>query len=461
MKKRQRSGFTLVEVMIDAFVITLVFGALSASFILVLQTVNAGKVRSAASTLANEQMETLRNLPYDSLSTANGPILPQGTIPDTQTITRSGVSYVLTTRIIIIDNPFDGCAIPLGGGQYQCTDGGTSTTQDLVPVDYKRISLEVAQSGKGLILARLSSDAAAKAAETPSNTGMLLVIVNNALGLPVEGATVTVTNVDLNPDVSLQGFTNALGYFFVANLPPDTHNHYHIVATKSGYSQDFTTDRTSQNPNQTQPDVSINIQQLTTQTLVIDWLGGMTVTAKNEQGQPLANLSLTLTSNKITQNNPETAKNVYTMTTDSNGIATFTNIEWDSYDLTAPSSYYVVTTSPYQPVAVAPSNNTATTLVLTTNNSWPRLTSISPAAGTNTAPVTVSFEGNNFASGSTVLLRQTGQADILPTGAPTVAANGKNITATFDLTGKAIGSWDIIITSSGQSLTQVGGFIIS
>jgi hypothetical protein len=149
------------------------------------------------------------------------------------------------------------------------------------------------------------------------------------------------------------------------------------------------------------------------------------------------------------------------MTTDSNGIATFTNIEWDSYDLTAPSSYYVVTTSPYQPVAVAPSNNTATTLVLTTNNSWPRLTSISPAAGTNTAPVTVSFEGNNFASGSTVLLRQTGQADILPTGAPTVAANGKNITATFDLTGKAIGSWDIIITSSGQSLTQVGGFIIS
>lgn len=451
-----KRGFTLIEVLMDAVILTIVFGVLAASFISVLKTVNAGKIRTAAAALANEQMESLRNLPYDSLATASGTIFPQGTIPDNQTITRSNTSYNLRTVIIIVDDPFDGCAIP-SEGQYLCTDGALSATQDFVPVDYKRITIEVTQPSGTLMLATLSSNAAAKAAETPSNTGMLLVIVNDANGLPVQGATVDVTQVPLG--VVIQAFTNAQGYVFIAGIPPDNQNGYHIVATKGGFSSDFTTARTSSNPNQFQPDVDVTVQQITTQTLAIDLLSTAVVTVLDETAQPVAGQSLTLTSTKITQINPETPKHIYSQTTDGSGVATFTDIEWDSYAITVPSGY-ILTTSPYQKVGVAPNGTQPITLVVSSSASWPRIETVSPTAGVTGAPLSIEIEGDNYSGNATVLLRKTGQADIIPTTI-NVQANQKSLTATFDLTGAAVGSWDIVLTSNGQTIIQLGGFTIS
>lgn len=436
----------------------MVFGALAGSLIFVIKTVNSGKLRTAASTLANEQVEYLRSLPYDSLSTQNGTILPQGNIPDTQNVTRSGNSFTLNTTIIFIDDAFDGCAIPAGGGQYECTDGGTSSTFDAVPVDYKRITVEALKLGDTTTRASLSSNVAAKAAETPSNTGMLLVKVFNALGQPVEAAVVTVTNdVTL---VSLQGLTNAQGYLFVANLPPDNQNGYHIVATKDGFSTDFTTDRTAQNPNQLQPDVDINVQQVTVQTLAIDLLATATVAVLNELAQPVSGIEVTATSNKLLYTNPDTPKNTYVQTSNGSGSAVFSNIEWDSYQLTVPSSFHVVSTSPYQKVGINPGINTNITLVITTDPNWPRIENVSPTSGITGDTVVVSIEGDNFSGNATVLLRQTGQADIVPTTID-VDPNQKSLNATFNLSGAVAGSWDIVLTSNGQTVTQQAGFTIS
>ena len=108
-------GFTLIEVILDAFVITIIFGAVIGSFLVMLNATNSGKIRTMAGTLANEQLEYLRNIPYDSLSTQNGTILPQGAIPDSQTVTRGGVIFTLNTTIIYVDDPFDGCVIPVEG----------------------------------------------------------------------------------------------------------------------------------------------------------------------------------------------------------------------------------------------------------------------------------------------------------------------------------------------------------
>ncbi len=423
-----------------------------------LKTVNSGKVRTAASALVNEQMESLRNLPYDSLATQHGTIFPQGTIPDTQTVTRSGVNYTLTTEIITVDDPFDGCVIPAGQNLYSCTDGGTSSQQDLVPVDYKRISIEATQVGSTIVLGKASSNAAAKAAETPTNTGILLVIVNDSQGQPIVDATVTVTNVPAN--VSLQGTTNSRGYFFVANLPADHQNGYHLTATKTGYSQDGTTSRTSQNPNQVQPDVDISVQQLTTQTLTIDLLSTMVVSVVNEANQPLPNIILDATGTKLVAFNPDTPKNTFTQTTNSSGVATFPNIEWDSYAVTSPSNYYVVTTSPYQKVALNPNTSLNVTLVLTTDNHWPLITDVSPRSGTTAATIDVTIDGNNFEPGTTVLLRQSGSADIVPTQI-NITPNKQSLTARFNLTGVAAGAWDIVLTSSGKTATQIQGFIVS
>ncbi|MDP3992985.1 MAG: carboxypeptidase-like regulatory domain-containing protein [bacterium] len=425
-----------------------------------LNATNSGKIRTMANALANEQLEYLRNIPYDSLSTQDGTILPQGSIPDTQTVTRGGVSFKLDTTIIFVDDPFDGCVIPVDGNVnlWQCTDGGSSATYDPVPVDYKRMNVEALKVGTPTVLIKLSSNAAAKAAETPSNTGMMLVKVIDAQGSPVASATVTVDNPATN--TSMTGLTNSQGYVFVANLTPDNQNGYHIVATKTSYSTDQTTSRTSQNPNQVQPDVDINVQQVTIQTLAIDWLSTMAVTVTSEVGQILSGISVTATSAKITAINPETPKHIETRVSDGAGVATWPNFEWDSYTLTPQSGYYIVSTSPYQLVALNPNTTLAVALVLTTNPNWPRITSVSPASGTTGTTVEVIIEGYNFTGNTTVLLRKAGSSDILSTTID-VDPNQKSITATFNLTGAAIDAWDLILDSNGQIVTQVGGFIVS
>lgn len=450
-------AFTLIEVLIDVFVITAVFGALMGTFLLTLRTVNSGKVRTAATALANEQMESLRNLPYDALATQHGTVLPQGNIPDQQILTRSGVSYDLTTQIITVDDPYDGCAIPQGT-LYVCTDGQTSSTQDTVPVDYKRISVQVKQHGKTQILAQLVSNASAKAAETSGNTGILLIVVNDANGVPVEGATVTIT--DPNTGVSITGLTNSAGQLLVANVPPDNQNGYHIVVTMNGYSTDYTTPRTSQNPNQIQPDVDVSAQKLTTQTLTIDHLSNLQAKVLDTNNQPISGVLVTATSTKTTQFNPDQPKNVYTATTDATGTANFTNIEWDSYTLTVPSNYVVVVTSPYQAVGVDPGTTQTATLIVSTSASASTLTSVSPTSGASGQTVTVVMQGSNFPSSSTVLLRRTGYSDIAPTST-SVASNQKSITAVFNLTGATAGDWDIVITTPTLTIIEKEGFTIS
>ena len=456
--KAKKPGFTLVELIIDSMVIVIVFGAVIGAFVVMLRATDSGKVRTLAGALANEQMEYLRNLPYDSLSTQNGTILPHGTIPDTQTVTRGGVSFTLNTAIIFVDDTFDGCAIPAGPGVYECTDGTVSNTQDLVPVDYKRINVEALKVGTPTVLVKLSSNAASKAAETPTSTGIILAKVIDAQGLPVADATVEIKNS--NNTIILQGLTNSQGYLFVANLPPDNQNGYHITATKAGYSTDFTTSRTSQNPNQIQPDVDVNIQQVTIQTLAIDRLADMVVTVVSEVGAPVSGVSITATSTKITATNPNTPKNVYNQTTDGSGIATFSDIEWDSYALSTPSGYYKVNTSPYQNVSVDPDTSLAVTFVVTTNAAWPQLDFVTPTSGVAGTTLEITLEGDDFdKDNSTVKLSKAGQADINPTDTDTTA-NGDTITATFNLTGAVSGSWNIVINSAGNIITQIGGFVI-
>lgn len=456
---RKKPGLTLIEVLIDMFVIVAVFGALAGSFIVATRTVFTNKIRTAASALANEQVESLRNLPYDSLATLHGTILPQGNIPDQQTLTRSGIKFDLLTTIIYVDDPFDGCAIPQAN-KYVCTDGSLVNQQDLLPIDYKRVTVEAFRLGESLSLIKLSTNVAAKAAETTSNTGMLLVIVNNALGQPVSEAEVTVTNTDLAPQIMIQGLTNNQGYFFVANLPPDSQNHYHIVATKEGFSSDFTTGRTPQNPNQFQPDVSIYIQQITTQTLAIDYLSNLLVTVQDPSGVPLSGISLVAASKKITQFNPETAKHVYTKITDGNGLASFTDIEWDSYTFSLPSNLTLTTISPYQPVAANPSLTTLVTINATTDPNWPVINSVSPASGTTGSNVDVTIDGANFAGGLSLKLTHLGDSDILANNI-SVAANQKSLTARFNLNGASLASWDVVLTQNGQTTTQKEGFVVS
>jgi hypothetical protein len=88
----------------------------------------------------------------------------------------------------------------------------------------------------------------------------------------------------------------------------------------------------------------------------------------------------------------------------------------------------------------------------------PTVTGITPASGVNNAVVNITnLAGTNFRAGAAVKLSLTGQPDI-PGTAVTVVSPTK-ITCSIDLTGKGLGSWDVIVTNNdGQGGTLAGGF---
>lgn len=91
----------------------------------------------------------------------------------------------------------------------------------------------------------------------------------------------------------------------------------------------------------------------------------------------------------------------------------------------------------------------------------PTVTSITPNSGKNTGSVSITnLVGTNFATGATVALKKTGQADINATSV--VVASATKITCTLNLTGAAIGPWDVVVTNpSGASGALAGGFTVN
>ena len=83
-----------------------------------------------------------------------------------------------------------------------------------------------------------------------------------------------------------------------------------------------------------------------------------------------------------------------------------------------------------------------------------------PSKGGNTGSVSVIIHGGGFVEGVTVKLARAGQPDIV--GDPvSVSEDGGSITTTFDLTGKALGLWDVVVTNpDGESATLPEGFTI-
>jgi hypothetical protein len=83
-----------------------------------------------------------------------------------------------------------------------------------------------------------------------------------------------------------------------------------------------------------------------------------------------------------------------------------------------------------------------------------------PASGGNVGVATVTVSGLNLASGATVKLTRGGQPDVGGTEV-TVAPGGLSLSATFDLAGKALGTWDVVVTNPDSQVAALSnGFTI-
>ncbi|MBU4141469.1 prepilin-type N-terminal cleavage/methylation domain-containing protein, partial [Patescibacteria group bacterium] len=176
-KKRCEGGFSFIEILIGIALLLVVSLGLYGAFQLCIQLVGQSKARITALSLASQQMEMIRNLPYNSVGTQGG--IPTGSLLQSETIIRNDIEYELKTSVIYIDDPFDGTA-----------------PADTLAKDYKRVRTEVSWIGrlapKEPVI--LITDIVPKGIETEAGGGTLSVSVFDASGIGVGQAEVHIVN---------------------------------------------------------------------------------------------------------------------------------------------------------------------------------------------------------------------------------------------------------------------------
>ncbi len=252
-------GMTFIDVVVGTSLVLIIFlglfGILRASVMLA----SLAKARTAATAIADNQIEAIRALTYDSVGTIGG--IPAGTLSATSTTSVNGITYSIRTFIEYVDDPADGSG---------AADTNTITT------DYKRVKVAVTYTIRGILheVDEISNEAPS-GMETTTGGGTLKVSVVNAAGAAVAGATVQVVNASTTPTVNLSTFSDSTGSVILPGAATSTQ--YQITVSKTGYSsaQTYVRDSTNQNPSPGYLTVVKN--QTTTGTFAIDLLSALTL----------------------------------------------------------------------------------------------------------------------------------------------------------------------------------------
>ncbi|MBI2120995.1 MAG: carboxypeptidase regulatory-like domain-containing protein [Parcubacteria group bacterium] len=225
---KKYKGFSIIEALLGIFLFTMSFyalyGVLQFSFALVAQN----KAQLGAMTLADEQVEYLRSLPFGNIGVVAGN--PAGLLPATESISLNGISYTRRNVIFWVDDPKDGVA-PL----------------DTISTDYKQVKIEVSWDFRGT--ARkifIVTNITPKGLETNVPGGIFKITVADAATNPVQGANVNIKHAVLGVDVNR--VTNSAGQWYEYGVPPGAD--YEITVTKPGYNSARTYGTTeAANPN--------------------------------------------------------------------------------------------------------------------------------------------------------------------------------------------------------------------
>ncbi len=333
-------GFTLIEVLMATTIFLIISVGVYAGFVSILKTMNLIRIKGIMTNIANEQFEIARNLSYSNVGTVAG--IPAGVIPQSQTIVIDGKSFVVETVVRNVDEPFDG-TIQLGN--------------DLSPADMKIIETTITCPACGVVSAPISftTKIAPKNLETASTNGAIVVKVFDASGVPVSEADVNIINTSINPTVNLNDQTDVNGILTIVDAPPSIDG-YQIIVTKDGYSSErtYAIGQVS-NPNPIKSNITVVVQQISQISFTIDKTSTVNISTTNSQCEATPNFDFNIKGSKLIGTGPDVFKYIQNFVTNSLGIKTLSNIEWDTYIITGTDgSYDVVGTNPLLSLGVNP-----------------------------------------------------------------------------------------------------------
>ncbi len=499
-----QEGFTIIELIVSFTVLSIVVLSIFGLLASLEQTSVLAKNMAIANTLATNQIEYLKGLPYDSLAVAGGSIYATNPLPAVKTVTENGITYTVTTSINYVDDAYDGCAKypTLAEEELLCRNyppPSGAPAVDTNPEDYKIIHVSVTDKG-GAVLAGLDTEISGSVAETSNTTGALLVTVIDSSGNPISGATVNVNNSAISPILNLSETTDNAGIAIFYGMPPDNNADYIVSASDSGYSS-LSTIATSGSLIPTYPNQTMIAQQPSSVTLTLNQMTSpsLLVQAVDTSGNPISGLSVYLkggykkytatTDSSYYYDNysPDTRPQ-----TDSSGLVAFNNLAPGPYFLCGDSgssdctvgstTYYLVAAMPYggsnsfNPVTVPiynPSSPPTVTysynssnyiqkamLVFSTSSSFPRISTIDPStfsiSSTNLSSFSFTLTGANLPCSSTAssclttvnLIEGTSTYATSCTG-----TSGTDLICTADLGGVTQGFLQIQVKANGFNYT--------
>lgn len=392
-----RKGDVLIGIIIALGIFVILSQAVMVLAFSAYDLISYTRARVSARNIAIEEIETIRNAPYDKVGTIGG--IPTGIFEQQRVVNRNGQNYTIRTRVVYIDDQFDGVS-PI----------------DTLPTDYKRARVDVSWGGigeSGFSEITLVTDIAPRGIETMVGGGTLSILVFDSNGQPVPQAEVQIS-ASTNPPINTSYFTSDTGRVTIPGSPV-CNSCYQISVTKNGYSTDKTYSQT-EITNPIKPPASVLEAQLTEISFAIDRFSGLvvqTVTPSSEGFSILPNQIIRIRGEKTIGTDgldDPVYKFDQEIVTDSEGRLSIDQLEWDNYHVSLPSdsTMEIAGIYPITPFSIIPntSNNLAISLVSDSGSSY--LARFEDAGGVLIASVAATLKddtgfeasGSSGASGS-------------------------------------------------------------
>lgn len=387
---KTKHGFTLIEAIISTSVFLLFAAGIYSGIQYTFRSVYFSRVRILETAILNEEIEIIRNIPYDDVGIVNGS--PAGVLERTTTTPRNGIDFLVTRTIRNIDDVFDGTIdgeIP-DHKVAVCHDDNTlivgepalephldhGDTEGVCPgdenggldtsaADYKFVEVSVicascAQQNP----ITMSTFVAPRYLEGDPNNGALRIeVFENSYQTAVQGATVHVTASTTSSTIDITDTTNNDGELLLVDLPSAL-SAYHIVVTKSGYTTDMTTTSVA---NPLTPPASVIAENLQTISFEINPVSSITLTTVDALCQPIGYAAISARGERLIGTDPDVLATDLSVTTDGFGSYTFSTLSPDDYSFQA-SAYDVLGAIPILPVTVSPGSDSTLQLVLGANS---------------------------------------------------------------------------------------------
>lgn len=362
---RSKAGFTLVDVLVGTFLISVVFLGIFGAYQLGLKVVGQSRNKITATAIANQKIEEIRNLSYEKIGVVGG--FPNGVLETTSTAVFNNIEYKIETRVDFVVDSADGIAAP----NDDCSN------------DYKKAEVKVSWLDRFSGEVVLATDIAPKnlAQECAEAGGILSVSVFDAYGIMVTSPLIEVK--DSETDQTLKTATPIDGKHYFS-LAPGT---YKVVVSKTGCSTELTygsgeiyNGKIIATPENPHPIVLEG--QLTENSFSIDKVSSMSIETRGTKGQGYSvvhNVTFALTGAKrvgLDANENPIYKYSQNQITNGPGQVEIPDLEWDSYSFSVltPGLDLVGIESPsgtetIQPVGLAPDTSLSVRLIVKAENS--------------------------------------------------------------------------------------------